>query len=93
MTDSILPPDNGKRAPIARVGEAPKLGEVGTGDGYSGQEYDSKDQARWRADQEALQRDGEVRGSGAGAGGGNPGEELDSDSANGDGSVPGGTSR
>ena len=77
----------GKRPPFARPIDAEAGKQVGTGQGYSGQEYDGAGQAAWRAEQErhALPSDGEVQGSGAGAGGGNPGEDYDSDAAAGDG--------
>lgn len=71
-------PDNGRRPRFAtpiRKG----LGKVGTGEGYSGQEYDGAGQEKWRAAQERrnLPADGEVRGSGIGAGGGDPSEDFD----------------
>jgi len=92
MTDESdktdIPRDNGERPPIARVGKNTRLGAIGTGSGYSGQEYDSNDQQRWRDEQDrlAVAHDGEVTGTGIGAGGGNPGEDFDGDSASGDGS-------
>lgn len=84
-------PDNGQRPPFAtpiREGR----GRIGTGSGYSGQEYDSAGQEQWRAEQERrnLPADGEVRGSGAGAGGGGPGEDFDVDTPG--GAAPAGTS-
>ena len=72
MTDDRdLSPDNGQRPPFAKPD--PKLGRVGTGDGYSGQEYDSEGQQEWRAADLAKQvsPDGLAHGSGA------PGEEID----------------
>lgn len=81
------PPEAGKRPPHAKAGS--DIGEVGTGDGYSGQEYDSRGQQAWRDEQakHAVNPSGEVHGSGAGAGGGNEGEDYDSDSAAGGGPV------
>lgn len=84
-------PDNGRRPPFAtpiRDG----LGEVGTGEGYSGQEYDGAGQERWREEQQRrnLPADGGVLGSGVGAGGGDPGEDFDI--ATPGGAVPAGTS-
>jgi hypothetical protein len=60
---------------------ADDVGEIGTGEGYSGQEYDSAGQAAWRVEQTRhnVPADGVVRGSGVGAGGGNPGEDFDID--------------
>jgi hypothetical protein len=83
-----LPPEAGKRPAQARSGTG--IGEVGTGDGYSGQEYDSRGQQAWREEQEkpALDPSGAVHGSGAGAGGGNEGEDYDSDSAAGSAAAP-----
>jgi len=77
-TDTDIGPDNGVRPSFATPIDE-RLGEIGTGDGYSGQEYDSAGQAEWRAEQERrnASADGVVRGSGAGAAGGNPGEDFD----------------
>jgi hypothetical protein len=81
-----IPPEAGKRPPFAtslgRDAEA-----IGSGTGYSGQEYDSAGQAEWRAEQakRSMPADGAVHGSGAGAGGGVPGEDYDDDSAGGSG--------
>ena len=76
-------PDNGKRPPFAKPIDTGR-GEVGTGAGYSGQEYDSAGQDDWRRrqDQLAVDAGGKVEGSGAGAGG-ETGEDFDDDSANG----------
>jgi hypothetical protein len=76
-------PDNGKRPPFAKPIDTGR-GAIGTGTGYSGQEYDSAGQDDWRRRQEALAVDpgGKVEGSGAGAGG-ETGEDFDDDSANG----------
>lgn len=84
-------PDNGRRPPFATPIQR-GLGTVGTGSGYSGQEYDAAGQDEWRAEQERrnLPADGEVRGSGAGAGGGDPGEDFDI--ATPGGATPAGTS-
>ncbi|HVI97444.1 MAG TPA: hypothetical protein VM657_00080 [Sphingomonas sp.] len=83
-----IPPDAGKRSPI--MAREPPLGEIGSGPGYSGQEYDSAGQAEWRAREQArsVPRDGTVEGSGIGAGGGQEGEDYDLDDAGG-GSLPG----
>lgn len=65
-------PDNGVRPRDATpIDTGP--GAVGTGGGYSGQEYDSKGQADWRAEQERrnVPADGIARGSGS------PGEDFD----------------
>jgi len=85
--DADLPPEAGKRPVFARPVDPAAGAEIGTGGGYSGQEYDSAGQAEWRAEQQrhALPADGAVHGSGAGTGGGNPGEDYDSDSQNGSG--------
>jgi hypothetical protein len=82
-----IPPEAGERPPFDRPVDAEAESQVGTGEGYSGQEYDSAGQAEWRAEQarHQLPASGEVHGSGAGAGGGNPGEDYDSDSTAGDG--------
>ncbi|WP_260596665.1 hypothetical protein [Sphingomonas endolithica] len=74
-----IPPENGKR-PSFRKPIDERLGAVGTGGGYSGQEYDSEGQEAWRAEQDRRKGDpdGAVDGSGVGAGGG-PGEDFDSD--------------
>lgn len=72
-------PENGKRPPFATpIEQAGTDGKIGTGTGYSGQEYDSDGQAAWRAEQErhAVARDGALHGSGAGTG-----EEIDDDLA------------
>lgn len=84
---TYIPPESGKRPDFARPTDAGATKDIGTGGGYSGQEYDSPGQAEWRKEQQrhALRADGEARGSGSGAGGGNPGEDYDSDSAAGDG--------
>ncbi|WP_137788062.1 hypothetical protein [Sphingomonas sp. 3P27F8] len=80
-------PNAGKRPVFATPADPEAGSKVGTGAGYSGQEYDSVGQAEWRREQErhSLPSDGTVEGSGAGVGGGNPGEDYDSDSAAGDG--------
>ncbi|MEG3150109.1 hypothetical protein U1769_09435 [Sphingomonas sp. ZT3P38] len=82
------PTEAGKRP--RQSAPASGIGDVGTGDGYSGQEYDSKGQQAWRDEQEkhTVDPSGEVHGSGAGAGGGNDGEDYDSDSAAGSGTAP-----
>ena len=66
-----LLPDNGRAPPFAKPD--PKLGEVGTGEGYSGQEYDARGQKEWRAAEAQLRvsPNGEARGTGS------PGEEID----------------
>ncbi len=86
------PPEAGKRPPQSAPATGIGIGEVGTGSGYSGQEYDSKGQRAWRAEQakHTVDPSGEVQGSGAGAGGGNEGEDYDSDSAAGSGAAPSG---
>lgn len=90
MTEKNIPPESGKQASYAPATVEPPLGEIGTGEGYSGQEFDSKDQARWRDRQKAAAapEDGEVHGSGTGFGGGAGGEDYDSDSADGERSAP-----
>ena len=82
--DRDIGPDNGRRPPFAKPVDE-DTGAVGTGTGYSGQEYDSKGQAEWRAEQSRadLPHDGVARGSGAGAGGGHAGEDFDDDAAGG----------
>ncbi|MBB4085598.1 hypothetical protein [Sphingomonas carotinifaciens] len=77
MTDRDIPPEAGKRPPFAKP--EPPLDAIGTGKGYSGQEYDSAGQAEWRAgqDAQAVAPEGIVRGSGTAAGGGAPGEDYD----------------
>ena len=82
--DRDIGPDNGHRPPFAKPIDEGR-GDVGTGDGYSGQEYDSDGQAAWRAEQAGanLAPDGIARGSGAGAGGGHRGEDFDDDGAGG----------
>lgn len=67
--------DQGAAPPFAKP--EPKLGAVGTGDGYSGQEYDSAGQAEWRQGDRRLRLDprGEVHGTGS------PGEEIDPETA------------
>ncbi|MEN2786477.1 hypothetical protein ACFOKI_05580 [Sphingomonas qilianensis] len=81
-------PDNGKRPAFAKPIDT-GLGAIGTGGGYSGQEYDSAGQEDWRRRQDALAVDpgGKVEGSGAGAGGA-PGEDYDDDSATGSAPPP-----
>ncbi|MDO7841935.1 hypothetical protein [Sphingomonas immobilis] len=71
-------PDIGVRAPMNAPADD-DIGAIGTGSGYSGQEFDSAGQAAWRAGQQrrAVPADGKVSDSGAGAGGGNPGEDFD----------------
>jgi len=72
MTDNRdLPEDTGKAPPFAKP--EPKLGEVGTTGGYSGQEYDAPGQAEWRDGDRQLgvSPDGEAHGSGS------PGEEFE----------------
>jgi hypothetical protein len=88
QTVADQPPEAGKRPPQAAPD--PGIGEIGTGAGYSGQEYDSKGQQAWREQQATLIIDpsGQVHGSGAGAGGGSEGEDYDSDSAAGSGGAP-----
>lgn len=83
---SDLPKDAGVRSPGTRPGETPAPADVGSGGGYSGQEYDQPGQKAWRdADGERrLPTDGVV-GSGVGAGGGAEGEDFDSDAAGGNG--------
>ena len=80
-----IPAEAGKRPRFAEPGNPGAAADVGTGDGYSGQEYDSAGQAQWRAGQQrqSLAQDGAVHGSGAGAGGGNPGEDYDADAPGG----------
>lgn len=68
-------PENGHRPSFSKPIDE-RLGAIGTGGGYSGQEYDSDGQAEWRAEQD--RRKGAADGSGIGAGGG-PGEDFDSD--------------
>lgn len=77
-----IPPDNGKK-PTFSTSIMKGVGEVGTGKGYSGQEYDSTGQSAWRAEQERrnLPGNGGVAGSGIGAGGGQVGEDYDVDSS------------
>lgn len=84
--DGDLPPDNGVRSPGTRPDNTPAPKSVGTGAGYSGQEYDQPGQRAWRDADGAkrLPADGVV-GSGVGAGGGSPGEDLDEDAAGGSG--------
>ena len=67
--DRDIGPDNGQRPPFAKPIDEGR-GAVGTGGGYSGQEYDLKGQAEWRAEQTRanMAEDGVARGSGAGAG-------------------------
>lgn len=79
-----IPPDNGERPRFATPIDE-HAGHVGSGTGYSGQEYDSEGQAVWRAEQEKrnLPKDGGVSGSGIGAGGGQAGEDFDIDSPGG----------
>lgn len=66
-----IEPDNGRSPPFAKPD--PLLGAIGTGEGYSGQEYDSVGQAEWRA----AERDREVAPTGEAQGSGSPGEEID----------------
>ena len=82
--DTDIGPDNGVRPSFSTPIDE-RLGKIGTGDGYSGQEYDSAGQAEWRAEQKRRNApaDGVARGSGAGAGGGNPGEDFDVDTPGG----------
>jgi hypothetical protein len=82
-----LPPEAGKRPVFARPVDRDAGEAIGTGPGYSGQEYDAPGQAEWCAEQakRAMPQDGAVHGSGTGAGGGAPGEDYDSDSAGGSG--------
>jgi len=82
------PPEAGKRPTHGRPPS--DIGDIGTGQGYSGQEYDSNGQQAWRDEQKkhAVDPSGEVHGSGTGAGGGNDGEDYDSDSAAGSGHLP-----
>lgn len=70
-------PDNGRKPPYERPSEG--RGDVGAGEGYSGQEYDGAGQAAWRERQQrsAVPEDGTVIGSGVGAGGGDAGEDFD----------------
>lgn len=71
-------PQRSASAPSSRRLWTPRAAAaIGTGGGYSGQEYDSAGQAEWRAEQQrhALPADGAVHGSGSGTGGGNPGED------------------
>ncbi|MGN6376828.1 MAG: hypothetical protein ACTHMG_14930 [Sphingomonas sp.] len=66
-SDKDIPPAAGKLPPQSE-GPEPRRGAVGTGDGYSGEEYDSAGQVEWR-DEDRTKRvppDGEVRGSGVG---------------------------
>ncbi|WP_156363653.1 hypothetical protein [Sphingomonas sp. Leaf357] len=76
--DRDVGPDAGQRDPSTLPADTDR-GTVGTGEGYSGQEFDSEGQAEWRKKEEHrnLPADGAVRGSGAGAGGGDPGEDYD----------------
>ncbi len=82
--DRDIPPDNGKRPKFATPIDE-RLNDVGTGSGYSGQEYDSAGQAEWRAEQErkSLPPGSGVSGSGIGAGGGQAGEDYDPDTPGG----------
>jgi hypothetical protein len=82
--DRDIEPDNGHRPPFAKPMDEGR-GKVGTGEGYSGQEYDSAGQAEWRAEQTRtnVSEDGVARGSGAGAGGGHAGEDFDVDTPGG----------
>ena len=66
-----LSPHNGRAPPFAKPD--PERGAVGTGSGYSGQEYDSVGQEEWRAAERGLEvaPDGKARGSGS------PREEID----------------
>ena len=80
MTDQApdIGPETGKRPDTAKPGDQ-KLGKIGTGQGYSGQEYDSVGQEEWRRKQEerTAPADGAVHGSGAGAGSGDASEDYD----------------
>ncbi len=90
MTDDSkdIPPEAGRRPPYMKP--EPPLGEIGSGKGYSGQEYDGAGQAEWREREQerGVPRDGIVQGSGVGAGGGQEGEDYDLDDAGG-GPLPG----
>ena len=83
-----IPPEAGKKPPYEKP--EPPLGDVGSGEGYSGQEYDGAEQAEWRDRDRArsVPRDGKVEGAGVGAGGGKAGEDYDLDDAGG-GPLPG----
>ncbi|WHU04369.1 hypothetical protein [Sphingomonas sp. NIBR02145] len=85
--DADLRPKAGKRPVLARPVDPGAGAKIGTGGGYSCQEYECAGQTEWRAEQQrrALPADGAVHGSGAGTGGGNPGEDYDPDSQNGSG--------
>jgi len=67
MGEKDIPPDAGKR-PLQAEEPDPEIGKIGTGDDYSGQEYDSPGQAEWRKQERAksMPADGTVRGSGVG---------------------------
>lgn len=82
--DRDIPPDTGERPAFATPIDE-RLKDVGTGGGYSGQEYDGDGQAEWRAEQERrnLPGNGGVSGSGIGAGGGQAGEDYDPDTPGG----------
>jgi hypothetical protein len=83
-----IPPETGKKPPYMKP--EPPLGDIGAGEGYSGQEYDGAGQAAWRdRDRErGVPKDGKVEGAGVGAGGGQEGEDYDLDDAGG-GPLPG----
>ena len=88
MSGREIPPDAGTAPPFDPL-ETPGPEQTGSGDGYSGQEYDNKGQRAWREGQDdEVASDGEVRGSGVSAGGGNMLEEYDSDVATGGGERP-----
>ena len=70
--DRDIGPDNGHRPPFAKPIDEGR-GDVGTGDGYSGQEYDSEGQQEWREADLAKQ----VSPDGLAHGSGGPGEEID----------------
>lgn len=65
--DPDIPPAAGKRPPREDQPD-PQRGPVGTGEGYSGQEYDSVGQHEWREKDRAqsVPHDGEIKGSGVG---------------------------
>ena len=86
-----MPSENGKR-PTFRKPIDERLGAIGTGGGYSGQEYDSAGQDAWRRTHERQNVDasGAVHGTGVGAGGA-PGEDFDDDTANGGAAPPTGS--
>lgn len=78
MTDDRdIPDDTGRAPPFAK--SEPRLGPVGTGDGYSGQEYDGDGQAAWREGDRRLG----VSPDGAAHGTGSPREEFDPETSGG----------